>query len=192
MEKTRNNLHIVLAMSPAGSTLRIRCRNFPGLISSTSIDWFFNWPKEALVSVADFYLKDTELPSENRGEIVNHIVGVHLSVQEYSADFEAKLKRKNFATPKNYLDFLKTYNISLEKNTKEFNQLVTRYVNGLAKLKEAKESVSILREDLEIKQKEVNAETKEVETLLAEIEVIQVNVEKNQTAAVAKEKELDV
>jgi dynein heavy chain, axonemal len=192
VEKTRNNLHIVLAMSPAGSTLRIRCRNFPGLISSTSIDWFFNWPKEALVSVADFYLKDTELPSENRGEIVSHIVGVHLSVQEYSAEFEAQLKRKNFATPKNYLDFLKTYNISLEKNTKEFHQLVTRYVNGLAKLKEAKESVSILREDLEIKQKEVNAETKEVETLLAEIEVIQVNVEKNQTAAVAKEKELDV
>jgi dynein heavy chain len=49
-------------MSPAGSTLRIRCRNFPGLISSTSIDWFFAWPKEALVSVADFYLKEVELP----------------------------------------------------------------------------------------------------------------------------------
>jgi dynein heavy chain, axonemal len=148
VEKTRNNLHIVLAMSPAGSTLRIRCRNFPGLISSTSIDWFFNWPKEALVSVADFYLKDTELPAENRTEIINHIVNVHLSVQEYSHEFELQLKRKNFATPKNYLDFLKTYNASLEKNTKEFNQLVTRYVNGLAKLKEAKESVSILREDL--------------------------------------------
>lgn len=59
VEKTKNNLHIVLAMSPAGSTLRIRCRNFPGLISSTQIDWFFSWPKEALVSVADFYLKDT-------------------------------------------------------------------------------------------------------------------------------------
>lgn len=58
------------------------------------------------------------------------------------------MKRKNFATPKNYLDFLKTYNNSLEKLTKEFNLLVTRYVNGLAKLKEAKESVSILREDL--------------------------------------------
>ena len=52
--------------------------------------------------------------------------------------------------------------------------------------------MSILREDLEVKQKEVNAETKEVETLLAEIEVIQINVEKNQTAAVAKEKDLDV
>lgn len=111
-----------------------------------------------------------------------------MSVQEYSHEFDEKLKRKNFATPKNYLDFLRTYYTSLEKHNKEFHLLVTRYVNGLAKLKEAKESVSILREDLEVKQKEVNAETKEVETILAEIEVIQINVEKNQTAAVAKEK----
>ena len=87
LEKTRNNLHIVLAMSPAGSTLRLRCRNFPGLISNTSIDWFFAWPEEALVSVCDFYLKDVDLPEKHRDNIVNHIVYVHMSVQEYSKEF---------------------------------------------------------------------------------------------------------
>lgn len=35
LEKIRDNMHIVLCMSPAGDTLRIRCRNFPGLVSST-------------------------------------------------------------------------------------------------------------------------------------------------------------
>lgn len=35
LEKSRENLHIVLAMSPAGDTLRIRCRNFPGLVSNS-------------------------------------------------------------------------------------------------------------------------------------------------------------
>lgn len=48
MEKIKENMHIVLCMSPAGDTLRIRCRNFPGLISSTSIDWYFPWPEDAL------------------------------------------------------------------------------------------------------------------------------------------------
>jgi dynein heavy chain len=57
LEKVKDNLHIILAMSPAGDTLRIRCRNFPGLISSTSIDWFFTWPEEALVSVANYLLE---------------------------------------------------------------------------------------------------------------------------------------
>jgi len=44
LEKVRDNLHIVLSLSPAGDALRIRCRNFPGLVSNTNIDWFFPWP----------------------------------------------------------------------------------------------------------------------------------------------------
>ena len=44
---------------------------------------------------------------------VDNIVNVHMSVQTYSKEFEEKLKRKNFATPKNYLGLLKTYQLSL-------------------------------------------------------------------------------
>ena len=43
VNKCRNNLHLVLAMSPSGDKLRLRCRSFPGLISNCVIDWFFAW-----------------------------------------------------------------------------------------------------------------------------------------------------
>lgn len=131
LEKTKDNMHIVLAMSPAGDTLRVRCRNFPGLISNTSIDWFFPWPEDALVSVADYYLKEEELPEENRTAIVEHIVEVHTSVQKYSVDFELQLKRKNFSTPKNYLDFLNNYRKSLTNNKQKFVDMARRYKDGL-------------------------------------------------------------
>ena len=48
----RDNLHIVLAMSPVGEKLRTRCRDFPGLASSTVINWFQPWPEQALHTVA--------------------------------------------------------------------------------------------------------------------------------------------
>jgi hypothetical protein len=35
VQKCRNNLHVVLAMSPVGETLRTRCRNFPGMVNNT-------------------------------------------------------------------------------------------------------------------------------------------------------------
>jgi len=62
----KNHLHIVLCMSPAGDQLRLRCRDFPGLISSVVIDWYFAWPQNALQGVADFALEETPLPEEHR------------------------------------------------------------------------------------------------------------------------------
>lgn len=46
VEKCRANLHVVLAMSPVGEALRTRCRNFPGLVNNTVIDWFEPWPEQ--------------------------------------------------------------------------------------------------------------------------------------------------
>lgn len=58
VNKSANNLHIVLAMSPVGDTLKNRCRNFPGLVNNTSIDWFMPWPRQALFAVASRFLEE--------------------------------------------------------------------------------------------------------------------------------------
>ena len=88
INRCRENMHVVLCMSPAGDTLRIRCRNFPGLISNTTLDWFFPWPEEALQDVANYFIKDVELDEENRIPVVAHIVMIHTSVQKYSVEFD--------------------------------------------------------------------------------------------------------
>lgn len=48
----RENLHIVLCMSPIGAGFRTRCRMFPSLVNCCTIDWFNAWPEDALFSVA--------------------------------------------------------------------------------------------------------------------------------------------
>ena len=40
VERIRQNLHIVLTMSPIGDTFRNRLRKFPSLINCCTIDWF--------------------------------------------------------------------------------------------------------------------------------------------------------
>lgn len=50
---------VVLCFSPVGSTLRVRARRFPAVVNCTAIDWFHEWPEDALVSVSSRFLEET-------------------------------------------------------------------------------------------------------------------------------------
>ena len=39
INRVRDNLHLVLALSPVGEAFRARCRQFPSLINCCTIDW---------------------------------------------------------------------------------------------------------------------------------------------------------
>ena len=52
---------VVLCFSPVGNTLRVRSRKFPSVTNCTSIDWFHEWPQQALMSVSKRFLQDVEL-----------------------------------------------------------------------------------------------------------------------------------
>jgi dynein heavy chain len=58
-DRNKKLLKIILCHSPVGDLMRIRARKFPGLINSTSIDWFHPWPKDALIDVANKFLQET-------------------------------------------------------------------------------------------------------------------------------------
>lgn len=60
----RNNLHIVLCMSPVGNAFRTRCRMFPSLVNCCTIDWFVEWPREALLGVSKSFFESIDLGSD--------------------------------------------------------------------------------------------------------------------------------
>lgn len=61
--------------------MRIRSRKFPGIINSTSVDWFHPWPKDALIDVSYRFIQDVELDTDDlRKTIALHMAEVHLSI----------------------------------------------------------------------------------------------------------------
>jgi dynein heavy chain len=148
VNKCRDNLHVVLAMSPAGDNLRIRCRDFPGLVNNTTIDWFTPWPAQALEEVGSRFLEHEDLPEEMKPLIVQHMVKVHLSVNDFSKEFLDKLRRYNYVTPKNYLDYVFMYKKLLEDNRKRIDELRAKLEGGLEQLREGKEQVEAMSHNL--------------------------------------------
>lgn len=53
-------LQVALCFSPVGPKLRDRSRKFPAVVNCTAIDWFHEWPQEALESVSLRFLQETE------------------------------------------------------------------------------------------------------------------------------------
>ena len=49
---------IIITFSPIGEIFRSRLRQFPSLVTCCTIDWFSEWPNEALKSVASNFLQD--------------------------------------------------------------------------------------------------------------------------------------
>uniref|UniRef100_A0A3Q3DBI2 Dynein axonemal heavy chain 10 n=1 Tax=Hippocampus comes TaxID=109280 RepID=A0A3Q3DBI2_HIPCM len=188
VNKSASNLHIVLGMSPVGDTLRTRCRNFP-LMNNTVIDWFLSWPPQALRAVAEFFLESEMIPREHAQAVTEHVCLVHKSVGNYSTLFQQKLRRSNYVTPKNYLDFINTYSSLLQEKDQYILQC-KHLEGGLDKLKEA----SVQLDELNIKlaeQKVVLAEKSAAcETMLVEI-AANTTVEEKKTLAEDKAKEIE-
>lgn len=54
-----SSMQVILCFSPVGSVLRVRARKFPAVVNCTSINWFHEWPEDALVSVSARFLEET-------------------------------------------------------------------------------------------------------------------------------------
>ena len=69
-----------------------------------------------------------------RPAIVEHMCIVHESVRDLSKRFQEQLRRYNYVTPKNYLDFVNTYKRSLSQERQSTDSMIARLDGGLQKL----------------------------------------------------------
>lgn len=129
-------------MSPVGDAFRRRCRMFPSLVNCTTIDWFSNWPTEALFSVAMGLLtKITKTPEECKA-LATTTVFMHKTVEDASLRYYNEMKRHYYTTPSSYLELLKLYQSLLRDKNQELTNKRKRIANGLNKILETNEIVS--------------------------------------------------
>ena len=198
--RVRRNIHLCIAMSPLGEAFRNRLRNFPALVNCCTIDWFTNWPAEALQSVGMSILKSNDLGlGEHESNTVNMFKQIHLSVENASQEFYDMLRRRNYVTPTSYLELLSSFGKLIGKKRTEIATKKDRLQIGLDKLSETKKLVGVMQEELTVLQPILVKTQAEVSQMMVEITKdkasaavtkAQVEVEEasaNEKAAAAKE-----
>jgi dynein heavy chain, axonemal len=175
VSRVRDNLHIVLCLSPVGDSLRLRCLQFPSLINCCTIDWFSAWPDDALHTVATKALRDVNLPDELypelRSSLTNCCVDVHQCALDYALKFNKELGRNVYITPCSYLDLLNVYKTLLEEGRLILQTRIDTLTLGVNKLEETNTVVNSLQKDLTKLQPVLKEKAKEAEELLKRVAI---------------------
>jgi dynein heavy chain len=134
-DRVRKNLHMSICFSPVGDAFRNRAKKFPALINNTVIDWFHPWPKEALLSVADRFLEEIDMPSDEvRQAIVKFMPYSFATVDEQSSIIKEEERRYIYTTPKSFLELIKLFKGMLLKKKTFLEDEKTKYEIGVGKL----------------------------------------------------------
>ncbi len=83
--RVKKNIHMIIAMSPMGEIFRSRLRMFPSLVNCCTIDWFNEWPEEALLGVGRGSMIENDLSlGDNLNKCVEMFKDIHQSVEVIS------------------------------------------------------------------------------------------------------------
>jgi dynein heavy chain len=110
VKRIKRNMHMIIAMSPLGGAFVERCRKFPSMINCSTIDWFSEWPEEALLGVGrgQILLAEVDL-GDDLDACVEMFKVIHQSVEKESIQFKELLNRSNHVTPTSFLEQLNMY-----------------------------------------------------------------------------------
>ncbi|CAD5112359.1 DgyrCDS1592 [Dimorphilus gyrociliatus] len=174
INRVRNNLHVVLCMSPVGSAFRTRCRMFPSLVNCCTIDWFTEWPREALLGVSKSAFEEVDLGSDElKNKVSEMCVDIHTSVQNMATRFYKEVKRHYYTTPTSYLELINLYIQMLGDKKRSLELARDRVKNGLTKIFETNELITNMEKELVELEPELKKKSADTETLMEKLVVDQ-------------------
>lgn len=170
VQTVREQLHMIVSMSPIGENFRARIRKFPALVSCCTIDWMQAWPEDALLAVATKFLDEIDLTEKERAACIEMCQFFHTSTQNLTKDFLRKARRYNYVTPTSYLELINTFKDLLAKKRKEALDGKKRYEAGLERLDSTHKQVEKMQEILIALQPKLLIAARDVEAMLLDVE----------------------
>ena len=124
INRVRDNLHVVLCLSPSGDEFRARLRTYPALLTCMSIVWFHPWPAAALRDVAKGVLsenllrvdfealagKDEESQQKFARQLANRLspiaTEIHSNTEKLLINYAKETNRRHYLPPATFLNLL--------------------------------------------------------------------------------------
>uniref|UniRef100_A0A3B1KJE1 Dynein axonemal heavy chain 11 n=1 Tax=Astyanax mexicanus TaxID=7994 RepID=A0A3B1KJE1_ASTMX len=169
-ERVRQQLKVVLGVSPVGNSLRVRVQRFPALLSCTTVDWFHEWPQKALHSVSLHFLRELPAIEPTVQEPISLFMAhAHASARQAGERYRQSERRHYYSTPRSFLELLRLYGVLLGERNQLLQEKLHRLHSGLQKLKTTAVQVEELKAKLNSQEVDLNVKNGAAEALISKI-----------------------
>ena len=163
-DRVSRRFHFCFSFSPTGGVLARWTKQFPGLLSSCTVDWFHPWPTDALRSLANRFLP-------GYGDNVPDAVGqIHSMMMRLSIEYLEETGRQVHITPKSFLSFVGSISALYATKLAALRDARDSLSLGLEKMAAAKDQVDKMKVELEEKQVVLAQSKREIAALISEID----------------------
>jgi dynein heavy chain len=157
-----SRLHVIMCMDPHDPSFRRRVRDFPGIVSCCTVDWYDPWSRSALHAVATRVLA---------GRVNEHDVGracaeIHETAVKMASEYCTQLERNLCITPQTFFNFLHSLLRALDTRRCTWQERLDILGAGVVKLAETNNVVQKLRLELTGLQPQLEEKAEEVDHLL--------------------------
>lgn len=189
LRHVQQNIHVVLAMSPLGNSFMNRLRMFPSLVNCCTLDWFSEWPEDALESVAldNFRKESIIIDDDTIVKVVSACKYIHKRVEKESKVFSERMRRFVYLTPTSYIELLSLYRRILNMKEMEISEKKKRLLKGLEVLRGAGVEVDKMNQEITKQKPELEKAKKETAILAADLKIKAAAAEEVKAAAIIKE-----
>ena len=177
VQRLKENLHLVLAMSPTSDKFKKDIAKYPALLNCCHINWVARWPDDALNFVSKKQLRDAKM---SEGSDLDGCVALceyfHNSTMSLSKEMHKKRGLFNYVTPASYLELNNLFKSLLEEQSIALNNKKTMYETSLQKLQEAEDQVNVMQNEMTAIQPNLTEASAEVDSYMAMCDKEQVEV----------------
>ncbi|KAF8823129.1 dynein heavy chain family protein [Cardiosporidium cionae] len=146
----RKNIHIILCLSPNDDSYRRVLVEFPSICNCCTIDWYFDWTREATSAVAQNQLGEMEFIFSPSLLVCDACVDLHELMIELYEQYRSTEGRYAYVTATSFFELLHTFRSMLFEKRRDFADKRKRYIHGIHQLEEGAKQLETMKLELKI------------------------------------------
>ena len=110
VNRVKRNFKAILNLTPTGTVLNNKLKNYLGVVNNSTLIWMDNWPTEGFKEVGKLQLQLHKNSPQigQKDKIIEMAIKMHYDMQEGLSEYEQMTRHKILLTPCTYQNLLNT------------------------------------------------------------------------------------